>query len=50
MIGEEADQAKIVKAWNDRGCLAIAGQLISGEDERPTLRVDRIIGPCGGEE
>jgi len=50
MIGDEADQSEIVKAWNDRRCLAIDGQLISGEDDRPTLRVDRIIGPCGGEE
>ncbi len=49
MIGSETDQAEVVKAWNDRRCLAIEGQLISGKDERPALRIDHIIGPCGGE-
>lgn len=49
MIGDKADQSEVVKAWNDRRCLAIEGGLIPGEDGRPALRVDRIIGPCGGE-
>lgn len=48
MIGEEALLAAITTAWEERACLAIDGRLISGEDDRPVLRVDRVIGPCGG--
>ena len=47
MIGDEALLAAIAKAWEERACLAIDGRLISGEDDRPILRVDRVIGRCG---
>jgi len=47
MIGDEALLAAITTAWEERACLAIDGRLISGEDDRPVLRVDRVIGPCG---
>ncbi|GEM_PF-2165859 len=47
MIGDEADLAAIRSAWDERQCLAIDGRLIPGEADRPVLRVDRIVGPCG---
>lgn len=50
MIGDEAALAAITEAWNERACLAIDGRLISGEDDRPVLRVDRIVGPCRDEK
>jgi hypothetical protein len=49
MIGDEADLAAIRTAWNARDCLAIEGRPISGEDDKPVLRVDRIVGPCRDE-
>lgn len=47
VIGEKALLTAITTAWDERTCLAIDGRLISGEDDRPVLRVDRVIGPCG---
>jgi hypothetical protein len=47
MVGDEAARQQISEAWADHTCLAIEGRLISGEDDRPILRVDRVIGPCG---
>lgn len=46
MIGRDADLAAVGKAWDERACLAIDGRLISGKEDRPVLRVDRIVGPC----
>ena len=46
MIGDEAHLRALLQAWEDRACLAIDGRLISGEDDKPVLRVDRIVGPC----
>jgi len=46
MIGDDIMLAEIGRAWKDYGCLAIDGRLISREDDRPVLRVDRIVGPC----
>ncbi len=46
MIGDPAALAAIRTAWDDRQCLAIDGRLIPGEDDRPVLRVDRVVGPC----
>ncbi|MGE4323174.1 MAG: hypothetical protein AB7E60_09120 [Sphingobium sp.] len=46
MIGDPADIAAIGTAWEERHCLAIDGRLIPGEEDRPVLRVDRIVGPC----
>ena len=48
MIGDAALLAAITTAWEERACLAIDGRLISGEGDLPVLRVDRVIGPCGG--
>ena len=47
MVGDEALLAAITTAWEERACLAIDGRLITGEDDRPVLRVARVIGPCG---
>jgi len=47
MIGDKALLAAITTTWEERACLAIDGRLISGEGDRPVLRVDRVIGPCG---
>lgn len=47
MIGAAADRAAIARAWDERRCLALRGRLIPGEDDRPVLRVDRILGECG---
>lgn len=49
MIGEEADLAAVRAAWDARECLAIVGRPIGGEDDKPVLRVDRVVGPCRGE-
>lgn len=46
MIGDPVDLAAIRHGWAERQCLAIDGRLIPGEDDRPVLRVDRIVGPC----
>lgn len=46
MVGDAVSLAAITTAWNERRCLAIDGRLISGEEDRPVLRVDRIVGPC----
>lgn len=46
MIGDPADLAVIRRGWEERQCLALDGRLISGEDDRPVLRVDRVVGPC----
>ncbi|MCW2365122.1 hypothetical protein M2341_000569 [Sphingobium sp. B7D2B] len=46
MIGDPTALAAIRTAWNERQCLAIEGRLIPGEDDRPVLRVDRVVGPC----
>ncbi|MET0249487.1 MAG: hypothetical protein ABW164_07140 [Sphingobium sp.] len=46
MIGDKALLAAIGSAWEARTCLAIDGRLVSGEGDRPVLRVDRVIGPC----
>lgn len=48
MLGDAAHLAAIETAWEERQCLAIDGRLIPGEDDRPVLRVDRIVGPCAG--
>lgn len=48
MIGDKSLLAAITTAWEKRACLAIDGRLVSGEGDRPVLRVDRVIGPCGG--
>jgi len=50
MIGDAAALAAIAAAWEDRGCLAIDGRLISGEEDKPVLRVDRIVGHCRDEK
>lgn len=47
VLANEADRAAIVTAWEERQCLAIDGRAIPGEDDRPILRVDRVVGPCG---
>jgi hypothetical protein len=47
MIGDEADLAAIRAAWEARDCLAIDGRMISGVDDKPVLRVDRVHGRCG---
>lgn len=47
MIGDPDARAAIAKAWDERRCLAVMGRLIPGEDDRPVLRVDRIVGACG---
>ncbi len=47
MIGAAADRAAIAEAWDERRCLALVGRLIPGADDRPVLRVDRIVGACG---
>ena len=49
MIGEKAAIDAVTKAWSDRQCLAIKGRMIAGEAGQPRLRIDRIIGPCGGQ-
>ena len=46
MIGDEALLSAVSRAWEERACLAIDGRLISGEEDKPVLRVDRILGPC----
>ncbi|MFV0625434.1 hypothetical protein ACBY01_15675 [Sphingomonas sp. ac-8] len=46
MNGDPTDLAAIRTAWEDRQCLAIDGRLIPGEEDRPVLRVDRIVGSC----
>lgn len=48
MIGDEAALREIAQAWEAYDCVAIDGRLIPGEDDRPVLRVDRIIGSCSG--
>lgn len=48
MTGAAADRMAIVRAWDERRCLALIGRLIPGPDDRPVLRVDRIVGECGG--
>ncbi|WP_315762666.1 hypothetical protein [Sphingomonas sp. Y38-1Y] len=50
MVGRPEVQAAVVRAWETRACLAIDARLIGGVDDRPVLRVDRIVGPCGGPE
>lgn len=50
MIGDPAALARIADAWDAFGCVAIDGRLIPGEDDRPVLRVDRLVGPCGGSD
>lgn len=50
MIASEANRAAIVMAWDERQCLAIDGRMIAGEDDRPILRVDRVVGSCAGAE
>lgn len=47
MIGDKTMLAAITTAWEERSCLAIDGRLVSGEDDRPVLRVDRMAGLCG---
>lgn len=47
MVAGAADRAAIERVWADGGCIAIEGRLIPGEDDRPALRVDRLIGACG---
>lgn len=49
MVGDDAARDAVVRAWEQRQCLAIEGRLIGGEDDRPVLRVDRVIGRCDGE-
>lgn len=46
MIGDRAAVEIVTKAWNAMECVAIDGRLISGEDDKPVLRVDRVIGSC----
>lgn len=46
MLANDGDRAAILEAWEGRQCLAIDGRLIPGEEDRPILRVDRVIGPC----
>lgn len=46
MIGDKVLLTAVTSAWTERTCLAIDGRLISGEGDRPVLRVDRVIGPC----
>lgn len=48
MIGDPADLRAIDAAWEDFGCLEIRGRLIPGEDDRPVLRVDEVVGQCMG--
>lgn len=48
LIAKDADRAVIVEAWEERQCVAIDGRLIPGEEDRPILRVDRVLGPCNG--
>ncbi len=45
-LASDADRTAIITAWDERRCIAIEGRLIPGEDDRPILRVDRIVGPC----
>lgn len=49
MIGDEVTLAAITEAWDSFRCVAIDGRLIPGEDDRPVLRVDRLIGSCGAQ-
>lgn len=46
MIGDKALLSAVSQAWEERTCLAIDGRLISGVEDKPVLRVDRIVGPC----
>jgi hypothetical protein len=48
MVGRPEVQAAVARAWQDRACLAIDARLIGGVDDKPVLRVDRIVGPCPG--
>lgn len=48
MIGDKAMLAAIKTAWEERTCLAKNGRLVGGVNDRPGLRVDRVIGPCQG--
>lgn len=48
MIGDEVALRTIIEAWEAYECIAVDGRLIPGEDDRPVLRVDRIVGPCFG--
>lgn len=47
MIGDEAARREIARVWDAGGCVAVEGRLIAGEEDRPLLRVDRLIGRCG---
>ncbi|KQO91944.1 hypothetical protein ASF33_17250 [Methylobacterium sp. Leaf92] len=47
MIGDPDACAAIAKVWDVRRCLALIGRPIPGADDRPLLRVDRIVGACG---
>jgi hypothetical protein len=47
MIGDPDARAAIAKVWDVRRCLALTGRPIFGADDRPLLRVDRIVGACG---
>jgi hypothetical protein len=46
MIGDEADLAAVRAAWASRDCLAIEGRMVSGIDDKPVLRIDRVHGRC----
>ena len=46
MLGHPTHLAAVKAAWEDRQCLVIVGRLISGEQDRPLLRVDRVVGWC----
>ncbi|MDJ0275902.1 hypothetical protein QLH51_03680 [Sphingomonas sp. 2R-10] len=46
MIGNAAARREIARIWEARGCVAVEGRLIAGEDDRPLLRVDRLVGRC----
>lgn len=46
MVGQASRLAAVSQAWHERRCIAVDGRLISGEDDRPVLRIDRIVGAC----
>lgn len=48
MIGDPAALRAIATAWSEFGCLEIRGRLIPGEDDKPVLRVDEVVGQCMG--
>lgn len=48
MNGDPAALRTIAEAWGEFGCVEIDGRLIPGEDDRPVLRVDEVIGQCMG--